>query len=727
MDSTTQPPLDGEHARKATVEHSQSSLRPKGDSLHSAHSTETQEEDPQNKSPVHMELRGGGRLRRNRVRGASHQGSSPPSSSHQVSDRTTPRNRGPPVLHLQGYFTDPGTNPRGPSYSFREVEPLVPQTEPRHRMVYEDYPGLPISTPLADAAVSTPLPQSFIHPSLINSQHGHLSTSRQFSSETSAISEPFSFYELPSESRRPSSEQNVHDQASFTQYDGTTASRPTSRGLYYSGRVSGRQAPNPSRHQPLTHLSAGGAFPVTSVSYRHGSHTPDLSMQITPRVPPRPEQSALLPGPRYEPYPGATHQFLSGSDLPLTMPGYYTNLDAATAAIQAVPSPLDPYSEHYQRLSGRPQSARPLTPSQPASNQYSMEGTRDIGPQQHVRGYQRANNESLGRRPNEQHPWQLSALAAPIILLISLQERHPQVGPTPSPAVTSHYAPVTGYAPLAGPHLQPPHHTRGSSSYAHRLLKGVQRSSENAPVRPSAQGSNPSGNSQVQIHRAAFERLHNAMQDTTLRNTGVIQQGLPRQNQPQLAVPHDTSNRPRAQAASQQLHSTSRETRRRIPQMSSNPPLNFEPSQSPQINDSTQPNNAGASAGLPSQAPLQGPRRRGGDAPGQAQVRSHQHVHPIAPATHLAPSRNYRSTSGTRDHASARSLRSPIGHVSASAQPPRRIPPQQRDQENSGAGEDQLMRREEAAIQARYSEDEQRDTMDETPPRVGPVERRMFS
>jgi hypothetical protein len=38
------------------------------------------------------------------------------------------------------------------------------------------------------------------------------------------------------------------------------------------------------------------------------------------------------------------------------------------------------------------------------------------------------------------------------------------------------------------------------------------------------------------------------------------------------------------------------------------------------------------------------------------------------------------------------------------------------------------MRQEAAAIQARYGEeDEERDVMDETPPRVGRVERRMFS
>lgn len=41
-------------------------------------------------------------------------------------------------------------------------------------------------------------------------------------------------------------------------------------------------------------------------------------------------------------------------------------------------------------------------------------------------------------------------------------------------------------------------------------------------------------------------------------------------------------------------------------------------------------------------------------------------------------------------------------------------------------GEIGAMRREETAINSRYGGDEQREVMDETPPRIGRVERRMF-
>lgn len=59
--------------------------------------------------------------------------------------------------------------------------------------------------------------------------------------------------------------------------------------------------------------------------------------------------------------------------------------------------------------------------------------------------------------------------------------------------------------------------------------------------------------------------------------------------------------------------------------------------------------------------------------------------------------------------------------------PPQHVPPpRQHDQENSGEGEIELMRREERGINARHGDGEGGEVMDETPPRVGRVERRMF-
>jgi hypothetical protein len=51
--------------------------------------------------------------------------------------------------------------------------------------------------------------------------------------------------------------------------------------------------------------------------------------------------------------------------------------------------------------------------------------------------------------------------------------------------------------------------------------------------------------------------------------------------------------------------------------------------------------------------------------------------------------------------------------------------PRLHDQENSGQAEMEMMRQELEAVRARYDEGQQRDVMDETPPRIGRVERHM--
>jgi hypothetical protein len=48
---------------------------------------------------------------------------------------------------------------------------------------------------------------------------------------------------------------------------------------------------------------------------------------------------------------------------------------------------------------------------------------------------------------------------------------------------------------------------------------------------------------------------------------------------------------------------------------------------------------------------------------------------------------------------------------------------QLQNQENSGEAEMELMRREQEAVSARYDEERQGEVMDETPPRIGRMER----
>lgn len=56
---------------------------------------------------------------------------------------------------------------------------------------------------------------------------------------------------------------------------------------------------------------------------------------------------------------------------------------------------------------------------------------------------------------------------------------------------------------------------------------------------------------------------------------------------------------------------------------------------------------------------------------------------------------------------------------------PARLDPRLQDQENSGQAEMEMMRQEFDAARARYDVTQQGDVMDETPPRVGRIERHM--
>ena len=54
-----------------------------------------------------------------------------------------------------------------------------------------------------------------------------------------------------------------------------------------------------------------------------------------------------------------------------------------------------------------------------------------------------------------------------------------------------------------------------------------------------------------------------------------------------------------------------------------------------------------------------------------------------------------------------------------------RVDPRLQNQENTGEAEIEMMRQEFEAVRTRYDEDQQGDVMDETPPRIGRVERHM--
>ncbi|KAF1912703.1 hypothetical protein BDU57DRAFT_523131 [Ampelomyces quisqualis] len=625
--------------------------------------------------PTAAELRGGGGRPESKARRDSSRDLAAASSSRQVNrssshntsglssaDPTTASTAGEdePTLHLRGFFTDPAKYPRGPHYWFEEVRGVVPQTEPRrasgrpaiparslssgsaptfsllaagHRSFSADEEAFPMT---ATRTSSRPRDRQLsLYP---DAPRLPLVAQRNFSSEASAASDAFSFYQL-SESRQSSGERPGTTNPSLAQFDGSAASRYRQSGTYHSVRPSELRAISNPRQGTLLDLDIGG---------QHG---------ISP-----------LPSSPYT-------RTQSHDNTPQSFP-VFASQDAATAAVQGLASPLEPFSEHYQRLVEL-QNARLMLSAQQSPYPYRSTYSSDT--------HYGAAGEFAARR---------------------LSDRLPQ------PLSSSRPSQATGI--LSG---DPDRASRASVRGTH-ATRTSQRSSENAPVRTPAQSSAPSRNSQVQIHRAAFERLHNAMQDLNAGTPDVSRQDRSRRSLPPT-VPRDTSNRPRASGVHPPPPPASRNTMRHRTQHTSSSPAHPSPSEQPSDSLPSPTAPGEASIGPPTIPPWYNSNMRGGGPHDRSTARARRRVTPIVRSS--AQLRAIDQTGTTT------SIRSPLLRAATTVRPTRRVPPQQRDQENSGQGEEQLMRQEEAAINARYGEEGQGDTMDETPPRVGRVERRMFS
>jgi hypothetical protein len=579
-------------------------------------------------------------------------------------------NETPPMLRLKSYITkEPKKGDDRPAFSFYDLDLPLRGTQTEPRRASGRLPGLVRSSSSSGAFTHFLNPQRREQPTtssddvfsapvgpLVGPRMGHpqpgghsrqrppsRTTPRQFSSETSAASEPFSFYELPPPSRQTSEDQSGSTEPLHAQYDGSASLRDISRGAYHAVRSSDIQAHNNQMHMNIGPSTAGqhGFSPLPSMPYTRG-----LNSYTVP-------------------------QAMSGGYIVTPAPTGY--VDAATEAMQGLPSPLGAYSEHYQRLMQQ-QNARQIMHAYPTAqhptSQYSA-GARH-------------SSAEFARRMNDRLPLQYSTLYT-LPQFYGAPERPPQ---------------------LMGRNV---HATRTN-----------QRSSENAPVRPPAQGRVPSRNSVVQRNRAAFEAMH---------NLGNTEPRASRLSVPQPALPRDLSNQYWGQELSRT--STSRQQMRHpTPHTSSSPrPPLVQPTT--QLRPATQRTSPAIPPTIPPPIP---PRngsniRLGGGAPDRSQTRARHRITPARSPTYPQPSHPGPTTSLAPYHVSATTrLRSPLLRTTTSARPPPRVRAQQRDQENSGAGEEQLMRQEAAAIQARYGEeDEERDIMDETPPRVGRVERRMFS
>ncbi|KAH7068652.1 hypothetical protein FB567DRAFT_615056 [Paraphoma chrysanthemicola] len=588
--------------------------------------------DPSSSTPTRgpAELRGGGRSEKAQIR-HSDRGMTAVSPPSHIPDRSPPPKHmvmeldpdDMPEFVLKGYFKDPREHPKGVSYWFDEYQVEAPQTEPRRR---SRRPALPTRSLSSGSAPTHPFPRT---------QSGGLTPFTGGIFDAGAVPRPPTPFghrpnapnhHLTNRGNRFSSEASGASEA-FSYYQLPSESRQASSGSSSLSHQAPRYASHgtyhsihPSQLDPMSGpLGPGSNAPAFDV---HHGYSPLPSMPYS-----HPQSQPFAPPPP-----------LRG--LPPFPPDPSGAMNAGYAATQNLPSPLDPWANYYQNLMvplpDRSMMA-PVSPPPPQSQ----------GPQWSSQHNTIATSSSI-----EGQPWA-------------------HINPFRGPPSNYHPLPSTG-RPARWPRQD------GNPVSA----RASQRSSENVPMASTDTGASSHRHSQVQRHRDAFERLHNA-------------------ELPQPAAPRDASNRARTQDTGVR------------PRPSPASGIEF-PRRPAPLSSSPLPQTLPPASGPVAALHLSGLEH-------VVRVNSR----PIPPAMRGNNARDIPSTSLALDHASA--VRSPIARATTSARQRPRIPPHQRNQENSGAAEDELMRQEESAINARYGEDAQQEVMDETPPRVGRVERRMFS
>ncbi|RMZ74545.1 hypothetical protein GMOD_00003596 [Pyrenophora seminiperda CCB06] len=489
--------------------------------------------------------------------------------------------------------------------------------------------------------------------------------SRHFGSDASVASGSYSYYgSLPPESRNPSAGNPAGGNVPDGHIDGTA-------GSYGSNQSS----PSMTRTPPVSYgrPSTSAVRPNSGANPAHVSPFRPSPLPASPYTRPQHDQTNPSPG-------LALHRhILRGS------------IDAATAASQGLSSPLDPMAEQYQRRM-QATTNRPTERSNQGRDHY-------YGP----------------HAPSSSTPYAYGLHGTQSPAHYFSQYRIPVLPPYDE---TQPYGTQTYYGTLNQP-------TRASHG-----------SSENAPVVPSFPPSHATHNSRVQEHRAAYER----MQAEALEHR-MLAEGLQRVHVDN-SVPPEARQRMQAEALEHRVQAGNRDTptgttrgadmqpsRYSMPQTSIPYGRYHQDEERSTSRASTyqqrRPSPGQPELGLNANAPEFTPRLQRGS----------ERRHPLPTrasrsrpgATHLQPTRDSPVTALALEQGrgtTSRLSRSPLIRGTMTARTHRRVPPEQRDQENDG--DRSLMRREEDNINARYGEGEQQEsTMNETPPRTGPVERRM--
>ncbi len=710
------------------------------------------------------ELRGGGKSGKQRSNSVGNHASQS-SSSHVMAGSQESTNGSKPTKFLRGYFKDPSESPIGVDYSFDEYDLPIPRTEPRrsgnrHPLLMRSlssgsapafvpptqYEGTSPSPTAADPSqVPRAQPQVGIShssstafnpqnypssPPVVNTDSVQANQAygrpRHFSSEDSTASAAFSYYgSVLLGSRHSSSDRSSGHELARLQFDGAAPSRHLSRStrnFESSSNISMNYPFRPAYSRSSSYSSPnlaatgqGGFSPLPSVPYTRVQSVQTL----------------------VQPSRGFTNR-VSTSD---------TYVDASTAAARDLSSPLDDYSEEYQRLL-RSQRMRQTVLSQPSSfhdhpNDIDMSSLR--------------LDSERGRHDNPYHPQ----------------------GQTPATRRLQHT--------LLRP-AQPSEYRRNLPSYSLQSASGglssaraFQRSSENSPFTSSSNDDRTvQNNGQVQVQRAAYELLHAAQTRQT---------ELAGPSNPQRYLPRDISNRPRGHASYPNAHRTQRRSPTTDTLGSPQFPTTEARHTATGSEPFTQPVPSRSSPFIMPNMPTHHRRQHRSSREHlhttQTQPQPYNPTNNPLPTLHLPQTRTSATTttaltSLALDHihgtTSRRRSRSPGSHpqtttTTSSSRPPalavssssrltvaatsslattstrpattavssttarthRRVPMHQQNQENSTDVEISAMRREEGAISARYGaggdndgvrEEREGMVMDETPPRVGRVERR---
>lgn len=483
-------------------------------------SSSTRQRSP---SPSPVTLRGGAsRPQRNRVLSIGQEARHAPSPLRQaqlVSPPYSPEDNSSnsdderPLVHLQGHFVDQqdpvprrvdsgtlaeaGELTNATTYTFSEIVPRAPRTEPFRRTSQprfhsrsrssNDAPPSRLFVPASSSPYTSPGGEDvFWTASGSAPEHSARDRTsgrtRQHSSEMLNASLAYSYYELP-HTRQSSGEQSTQGSLSQSQHDGAAASRQASRGTYRSFR-----------------LSDGQPF--------HSVNEPSNCPFLVRESPDRQSASPLPAEPYGHPSAGhlstrfqqAIHRYVSSDTSSREVPG-----DTITATVEERASPLDVLEAQIERASHHfgEQYGRHYRRSHPES---AHSAYRSAGP---------------GTSPYEQHQFVYGASSSTFGQSSSMLDQ-PQTtfGPPMAMADGPYTRGVSANVGRSyGSHVRPTSaqpvpvpvaaRTYGRSTHPGR---SGQRSSENAPVGSSGQERNVIRTSQVQDHVSAFEQMQNAAQ-----------------------------------------------------------------------------------------------------------------------------------------------------------------------------------------------------------------------